>query len=177
MGGCFRRDPCWPEMFPAGFAAGGRSASGLARRPPTAEPVPPAGRSDLTAFLSSDIFPHQWLKFRKIGHGLKKIWEDVPEGILVGRRCFRPVSRPGGRSDLTAFLSSDIFPHRWLKVRKIGHGLKKIWEDVPEVILVGRRCFRPVSRPGGRSASGLARRPPTAKPVPPAGRSADSVCS
>ena len=102
-------------MFPAGFVAGGRSASRLARRPPTAKPVPLAGRSDLTTLLSSDIFPHRWLKVREIGHGWKKIWEDVPEGIQV------PEGPPAG--------------------------------------LAGR----------GRSASGLARRPPTAKPVPPGG--------
>jgi len=43
LGGCSGSDPCWPEMIPAGFAARGRSASGLARRPPTAKLVPPGG--------------------------------------------------------------------------------------------------------------------------------------
>jgi len=43
LGGCCGSDPCWPEMFPAGFAARGRSASELARRPQTAKPVPHGG--------------------------------------------------------------------------------------------------------------------------------------
>ena len=63
-------------MAPAGFAVRGRFAIGLARRPPTAKPVPPAGRSDLTAFLSSDIFPDRWLKRLGFGYGAGAVMED-----------------------------------------------------------------------------------------------------
>ena len=89
------------------------------------------------------------MESRNLSHGLKKIWEDVPEVILVGRRWLRPVSRSGGalqaglrgdrrppnpsrlagRSDLTAFLSSDIFPHRWLKRLGFGYGAGAVMED------------------------------------------------
>ena len=74
LGGCSGSDPCWPETIPAGFAVRGRSASGACEA--TAKPVPLAGRSDLTAFLSSDIFPDRWLRRLGFGYGAGAVMED-----------------------------------------------------------------------------------------------------